>query len=233
MRVLERCGPTNQPSTDASFERNLAGLLRGHHRFVLVALSLLVACPVPGRGQLLPPGVNHYPKKAIHSGWSAQWIWATPQGLERNAHVYFRKEFELASKPPIPVAVKVSAATHYVLYVNGEKVGFGPPISDQRYHYFDTRDIAPYLRAGKNTVGVLVHSLAEKTEDYHGGRGLFLLEGSIRDGDTTVVLDTDRRWKSLLSDAWPSDAPRQSMQLGFVEIVDLRKEPRGWTEAVV
>jgi hypothetical protein len=165
-----------------------------------------------------------YPPSDIKTDWTAKWIWISPEGTEKNIHVYFRKEFKMAEKPNGPVKVFVSAATHYTLYVNGRKAGFGPPISDKRYHYYDTREIGHLLRKGDNVIAAHVYSLAEPTEDFHGGRGMFILQG--RAGD--VLLDTDSSWKSLVSPVWLRNTPRQSVQLHFVEVADLRKEPLGW-----
>ncbi|MBI4859749.1 MAG: alpha-L-rhamnosidase N-terminal domain-containing protein, partial [Candidatus Riflebacteria bacterium] len=160
--------------------------------------------------------------------WSASWIWSSARGAEPDHHVYFRRAFTLATAPAVPCSVRVSAATHYVLFVNGRKVGFGPPIADPRRHYFDTREIGPYLRPGPNVVAALVHSLATPTQDFHGGRGLFILQGTVEQPLGPVCLDTDRRWRHLVSRVWRHDAPRQSPQLHTVEIADLRQEPVGW-----
>ncbi|MCL4402140.1 MAG: glycoside hydrolase family 78 protein [Acidobacteria bacterium] len=108
--------------------------------------------------------------------------------------------------------------------MNWHKTGFGPPISDRRYHYYETRDIGPFLRPGKNVLAAHAYSLATGTEDFHGGRGLFLLEGSAG----AVRLDSGADWKYIIPPMWQRDAPRQSFQLHFVEIADLRKELTGW-----
>lgn len=163
--------------------------------------------------------------------WTAQWIWSSPRGLEANFHVYFRREFTLESLPHVPVHVAVSASTEYMLYVNGLKIGFGPPVSDPKRHYFDIREIRPYLRQGKNVIAAHVYSLATETEDTLKERGLFILEGAINAGGQKIVLDTDSRWRFLVPEVWKRDAPRQSFQLHFTEVADLRKEPRGWNEA--
>ncbi|MEO8661680.1 MAG: hypothetical protein ABI693_24640 [Bryobacteraceae bacterium] len=166
----------------------------------------------------------HYAPGQIKKAWRASWIWSSPEGREANLHVYFRRDFQLPSLPRGPVIVQVSAATHYTLYVNGHRAGFGPPISDRRYHYYDTRDIAPFLQPGKNVIAAHVYSLATGTEDFHGGRGLFLLEGTV--GSTR--LDTGAEWKYLIPPQWKQDTPRQSFQLHFIEQVDLRQELPGW-----
>jgi hypothetical protein len=144
-------------------------------------------------------------------------------------HVYFRRDFLLDSVPKVPVRVDISAETEYTLYVNGHKLGFGPPISAPTYHYYDTRDIQPYLRKGPNVIAAHVYSLATGTEDTFKERGLFILEGEVPQNGATTILDTNAKWKCLVPQVWERDAPRQSFQLHYVEIADLRKEPAGWT----
>jgi len=163
-------------------------------------------------------------------GWSAKRIWATASGLEPNTYVYFRRVFVLAEIPQAEVPVQVSACTEYALYVNGHRVGFGPPISDPHRRYFDLRNIQPYLRKGHNVMAARVYSLATATEDTRKERGWFFLQGRIRDRNEEIILDTDLQWKCLVSHVWQRNAPRQSFQLHYVEIADLRKEPIGWNE---
>jgi len=202
--------------------RSLRGARRA--RVVLISLMLVLAIAIGAIGTR----AGHFPQQAIKSQWTAQWIWATPDGLEPNSHVFFRRNFSLKTVPKGPVVVDVSAETEYTLYVNGQKVGFGPPISDSRYHYFDTRDIQSYLRAGANVIAAHVYSLATATEDTAKERGLFILEGSVPQAGTSIVLDTNRNWKFLIPEMWDPASPRQSWVLHYVEIVDLRKEPVGW-----
>ena len=160
--------------------------------------------------------------------WTAKWVWATPTGLEPDTYVYFRRAFILGSLPKDDVPIRISACTHYQLYVNGRKVGFGPPISDPLRHYFDTHNIGPYLKKGANVLAVCVYSLATATEDTKKKRGRFIFQGRIGLPGKTVILDTGREWKYLIPKTWQQNAPRQSMQLHYVEIADFRENPDGW-----
>ncbi|MGH9352578.1 MAG: family 78 glycoside hydrolase catalytic domain, partial [Terriglobia bacterium] len=184
---------------------------------------------------LTEAGEGATPQTALQSEhrleWSAKRIWATPGGLEPNSYVYFRRAFSLNSVPAGDVPVRVSASTEYILYLNGQKAGFGPPISDPRRHYFDLRNVQPYLRKGPNVIAARVYSLATATEDTKKERGWFILQGCVRDGSREVSVDTGPEWKRLVSDVWKRAAPRQSFQLHYVEIADFRKEPVGWNEA--
>lgn len=160
--------------------------------------------------------------------WTAKWIWATPTGLEPDTYVYFRRAFTLASLPMGEVFIRISACTHYQLYVNGHKVGFGPPISDPLRCYFDSHDIRPYLKEGVNLIATCAYSLATATEDTKKERGRFIFQGRIDLPGKSVILDTGREWKCLIPKTWRRNAPRQSMQLHYVEIADFRENPEGW-----
>ena len=62
----------------------------------------------------------HYSAGQIKKDWRASWIWCSQEGREANLHVYFRRVFQLQSVPRGPVTVRVSAATHYTLYVKSK-----------------------------------------------------------------------------------------------------------------
>lgn len=157
------------------------------------------------------------------------WIWAPKlNGLEPNTFVYFRREFDLDAMPSGETPIRISASTEYKLYVNGSYIGFGPPISSPRRLYFDTHNLSPCLRKGRNVIAVQVYSLATATEDTVKERGYFFFQGSASPGRRRITLDSDNRWKCLPSQAWLADAPRQSPQLHYVEIADFQKEPAGW-----
>jgi Alpha-L-rhamnosidase N-terminal domain. len=52
--------------------------------------------------------------------------------------------------------VHFSADTRYKLYVNGKHVAVGPTRSSPLIWYYDTLDIAPYLKEGQNEIGFVV-----------------------------------------------------------------------------
>jgi hypothetical protein len=52
--------------------------------------------------------------------------------------------------------VHVSADNRYRLFVNGQSVAAGPPQSDLRNWRFNTVDLGPYLKAGRNVLAAVV-----------------------------------------------------------------------------
>jgi hypothetical protein len=163
-----------------------------------------------------------------HTRWRAQWIWSKGDPVPQNFYLYFRKTFTLKEKV-ISVPIHVTADSRYKLYVNGRFVGRGPVRSDQGWQYYDTYDLAPFLRAGENVVAAIVHQYGVPTHSYTLGRGGFLLQGEVQQRDGRLVrLDTDSTWRVLPSAAWDRDTPRVSPAIMWMEIYDARKEPVGW-----
>ncbi|KAL2823214.1 hypothetical protein BDW59DRAFT_180787 [Aspergillus cavernicola] len=94
----------------------------------------------------------------------ANWIW-TPNwtdspSLHNNTNpnntagqiVHFiHRPFTLSS-PPKRALLHFSADTRYKLFVNGARVAVGPSRSSPAIWYYDTLDIAPWLRVGENEV---------------------------------------------------------------------------------
>lgn len=164
--------------------------------------------------------------------WTGVWIWPSGEKAPRNSYTYFRKRLEL-DEGPRGVRVHLTADSRYQLWVNGSFVGRGPVRSDRRHLYYDTWDLAPYVRRGKNVVAVLVHHYGESTFQYMQGRGGLLAD--IVGPAGVVLARTDATWKAQRSEAWtslhpegPSRQARMSIQLGFNEVFDARREPQGW-----
>ncbi|KAN0114480.1 glycoside hydrolase family 78 protein [Hyaloscypha variabilis] len=86
----------------------------------------------------------------------ASWIWI-PNWIDSSEIntagriVRFRREFSLPSAA-IHAQLHFSADTRYKLYVNGVRVAVGPARSSLLIWYYDTLDIAPYLRKGNNEI---------------------------------------------------------------------------------
>jgi alpha-L-rhamnosidase len=89
--------------------------------------------------------------------WQAHWVSSPDITGQEAAHVLFRRSIELLAKPTRFV-VHISADNHYVFYVNGQQVCFGPQLSDIRHWRYETVDLAPYLERGKNTLAVEVYN---------------------------------------------------------------------------
>lgn len=160
--------------------------------------------------------------------WTAQWIWRSGEQFG-NAWIAFRKTFDLASDPGDAIA-NIAVDSKYWLWVNGEVViregGLkrGPTPSDT---YYDVVDLRPYLRAGPNTIAVLVWYWGRSGFSHvDSGKGGLLFEADI-DGQSIV---SDRSWVTQRhpSFGW-TEAPVPNGRLSEYNIAfDARKSMSGW-----
>jgi len=189
----------------------------------------------------------------------AEWIWRERPGTpvrgdgpggrvdyeqDRNLYVYFRRTFDLPvgeaglSAAPAEALAHVSADGRYRLFVNGAYVGRGPARCDPLWQYYDSYDIAPFLRPGRNVIAALVHSYGQDTSWYQLPRAewsrafgcggfFFQCKVGLPDG-SKLPLHSDESWRHALADAWEHDLPGGGP--GFPEVFDARREPVGWRE---
>ncbi len=87
--------------------------------------------------------------------WKAHWIMHPSVQPQQHAVILFRKTFDLPSEPDSFV-IHLSADNHYRLFVNGTYVLRGPARGDLSHWFYETVDIAPYLKSGKNSVSAEV-----------------------------------------------------------------------------
>jgi alpha-L-rhamnosidase len=123
--------------------------------------------------------------------WKAQWITAPDAPQRDEVVLHFRKVIEVAA-PPQHFLVDVSADNQFVFHVNRQRVGSGPSRSDLAHWRYETYDLAPFLRAGKNVLAATVwnfgtHAAIAQMTD----RVAFLVHGQ---GDAERLADTDASW---------------------------------------
>ncbi len=155
--------------------------------------------------------------------WAARWIWHA-DAPQRNAWVLFRSEFDIDC--PGNARLFISADTRYRVWVNGVLLGDGPPQSQPYHQYYDERDLAPYLRGGRNCIAVVVH---------HHGVQAFASGGLLAelvDGQGVTRCATGSNWRAMVGNAWRADTHFcGANKIGpFQEHVDLRAMPAGWRE---
>ena len=143
---------------------------------------------------LLDPGVAEaqLPADSPKEMWSAQWI-TSADGPQRDQSVlHFRKLIELAQQPAHFI-VHASADNQFIFYVNQQRVGFGPSRSDLGHWRYETYDIAPFLRAGRNVLAAEVWNFGVLTPLAQiSDRTGFLLHG---ESEAERIADTDPTWE--------------------------------------
>ncbi|MBN7811860.1 alpha-L-rhamnosidase N-terminal domain-containing protein [Algoriphagus sp. H41] len=144
----------------------------------------------------------------LTKNWNARWITAAESKPAEYGVYVFRKGFDLSAKPDKYV-IHVSADNKYRLYVNGEFIGVGPARNDIEHWFFDTYDIAPYLKSGKNTIAAKVwNEGAGKAEAQISLRTGFIVDG---EGDASAIATNDS-WKARKDEAY---APIQVRVYGY------------------
>ncbi|MDR0671348.1 MAG: family 78 glycoside hydrolase catalytic domain, partial [Oscillospiraceae bacterium] len=162
----------------------------------------------------------------------AQWIWDRATD-DRNTWTAFRKRFTLALAPTEPVEAQIAVDAKYWLYINGELVVFegglkrGPNWNDT---YVDRVDIAPYLRAGENTIAVLAWHFGQGdwySATNSGQAGLYF---SAEGGGVRVV--SDESWKARRVEAYGLASQQPNYRIPESSLLfDARKELANWQTA--
>jgi alpha-L-rhamnosidase len=148
-------------------------------------LSLLFAAWTMDALAQLPPD-------AMKGVWHAEWI-TSPSSPQRDSVVlHFRKSLDLGQVPRRFV-VHVSADNQFILNVNQREVGRGPAHGDLAHWRYETYDLAPFLRSGKNEIAATVWNFGALSELAQiSDRTAFVLAG---DSETERVADTGRTWE--------------------------------------
>jgi alpha-L-rhamnosidase len=162
--------------------------------------------------------------------WPARWI-SVEGASEFDYGVYhFRRTFDVNAKPE-RFPIHVTADNRYQLYVNGVRVSIGPARGDLYHWRYETVDIAPQLRAGKNVLAAVVWNLgvyAPEAQVTH--RTGFLVQG-----DTVAerIVDTGDKWKGVRDRAYaPSPVEKEQVidyfAAGACERFNAALHPWGW-----
>ncbi|MBT6005319.1 MAG: hypothetical protein HOG79_06340, partial [Prolixibacteraceae bacterium] len=127
--------------------------------------------------------------------FSASWISAENIELKEHNVIHLRKSFELTSVPD-NFKVKISADNQYRLFVNGEYVCKGPGRSDLEHWYYQTIDLAEYLKSGENVFAVEVVNFGPT----RGFSQLSHLTAFLMEGETEkeqIINTGNNGWKAI------------------------------------
>lgn len=171
-------------------------------------------------------GQTVYPRGSFNT---ADWIGCPGVSLKEYGVFHLRKTFELASKPD-QFIVHVSGDQRYRLFANGIPVCFGPARGDLRNWNYETIDIAPYLKKGKNVIAALLWNMGGGAPaaqiTYQTG---FILQGN---GDTEQIVNTNNTWKIMRNKAYfPEPFPPSrlgSYIVGSCDSVQFKDYPHTW-----
>lgn len=156
------------------------------------------------RGFLLQAGaagaLAAAPLELLHTRWNAQWV--GPAGVPpRGYGVYhFRKSFDLTAVPR-QFKVHVTGDSRYELFVNGRRVCWGPARGDLNHWRYETVDIAPHLRAGRNALAAVVWNDGEHAAVAQwSNQTAFLLQAD--DSGHEALVNTRGDWRFVANAAY-------------------------------
>ena len=197
-------------------------------RFFLLAALLLGYCGSVS-AQSAPRRDPSAPFDLRTENWNARWISVPETGAQDYGVYYFRKDVDLAAVPADYV-VHVTGDNRYKLYVNGTLVSLGPAKGDVTHWRYETADLAPWLKAGRNSIAALVyHEGPQKPDSQLSLEVGFLLQGE----GNARQLWTDKSWKCLKD---PAYSPVTAIVSGYYvagpgEQVDFSNTVADWLSA--
>ncbi|KAJ5368297.1 uncharacterized protein N7496_008057 [Penicillium cataractarum] len=143
--------------------------------------------------------------KQIVNALQANWIWI-PNWVDSSSLntagriVNFVRHITLPSSPT-QAKLHFSADTRYKLFVNGVRVAVGPTRSSPLIWYYDSLDIAPYLKPGENEIRFAV------LRYFASSRGAMAFErtalpgltivGHVEAGAETIDLGSCQGWRAF------------------------------------
>ena len=152
----------------------------------------------------IPEAIPEYSVIATEekTDWKAKWIWDKENLNEKNVWMSFNKKVKL-DKIPEELVAHISADSKYWLYINDETVVYEGSVKrgpNKNSGYYDSIDIAPYLKKGENSICALVWFWDNETSYSYSssGQGGFIFE-AIGEG---VSIISDKSWKAKRNSAF-------------------------------
>jgi len=173
-------------------------------------------------------------KQLLTRAWSAAWV-TSPDAKQREYGIYhFRKTFQL-SHQPATFWVHVTADNRYRLFVNGIPACAGPARGDLFNWFYESIDIAPYLKEGENIIAAQVWNMGDLAPvGQISNQTGFLLQGDTKEEQ---IADTDPSWKVVQNLAYQPCALdnmerlKAYMVVGPGDAVDGKLYPWNWEKA--
>ena len=139
------------------------------------------------------------PLLAIAQNNPAPWITYPSANITEYGVYHFRKAFEIKELPD-SLIVHISADNRYNLFVNGERVCYGPAKGDLQTYKYDVIDIAPFLDRGKNQLAAIVNNAGKDLQmSMFSVQTAFFLRTPHADFQ---FINTDASWKVYKNPAY-------------------------------
>jgi alpha-L-rhamnosidase len=183
-------------------------------------------------GHWSPPSPSgHFVTVLRLEDWTARWLQPQAASHQPDRVTYVRTVVTPPSGALHRATAYVSAAHTYQLFVNDQRVDFGPSFSYPDEQYVRSVDLTRQIHPGRATGLGIVHRW------YGAGQGRPLsapgviaqLSLTYTDG-RAVSYGTDGTWREVPAEWLPSPL-RNTDGSDFVEWVDGRAHPQGWSTA--
>lgn len=195
-----------------------------------VILIILMAIPVAAQpiGLVTAEKIN---PEILTNHWKAQWITDPIESILDYGVFHFRKNFELETVPG-EFIVHISADNRYRLFVNGEPVCFGPARGDLAHWFYESIDIARYLKPGKNLLAAIVWNFGDnKPWAQFSLKTALIVQGN---SASEQIVNTDASWKVIKNTAYkPSSTDAKEVLGQFIVVgpcdrLDAAQYSWGW-----
>lgn len=193
-------------------------------------LLILLALTVKAQETELVP-IKKINPEILTNHWKAQWITHPTESALDYGVFHFRKSFELASIPD-EFIIHISADNRYRLFVNGQAVCFGPARGDLSHWFYESIDIAKFLKPGKNLLAAVVWNFGEdKPWAQFSLKTALIVQGN---STPEQIVNTDNSWKVIKNKSYQSASADAKETLGqFIVVgpcdrVDAAQYPWNW-----
>ena len=187
--------------------------MTSQHAWQLFVISVLLC----GCFQTMAQDINTIPLKA-------NWIWRDcPQVRPYNDTIIAKKQVELPAAEN--AVIRISADTEYRLFVNDQWVNDGPCRSWPDHYQYDVIDATVILEGPeKNEIRVIAKFFGTGTfHQVPQEPGLLVQLDALDAAGKTITVITDDSWEIAKAEAWMSNTPKLSCQMGPYEICDARR----------
>lgn len=195
-------------------------------RRALLPLLAVLVLPGPASGD-----AGRINPALLTARWQASWIRPADAPPRAFGVYHFRHAFDLAARPDRFI-IHASGDNRYQLFVNGTRVLSGPARGDLNHWRFETADLAPHLRAGRNVLAAVVWNFAEQAPMAQVSHQTGLIVQG--DSDTERAVNTGPAWKARRDEGRtliPIDRAaifHQYFVSGPGEQLDASAHPWGW-----
>ncbi len=201
-----------------------------------LALGTTLAIPVslqasqPTEGKIQIKHEKYSTSNKVLNLSPAKWIWFPSKRCLPNTIILFRKEVVLTKKP-IRATGWILGDSRYKLYVNANRIQFGPAPSDPRWQEADPIDLTKSLKVGNNIIGseVLYYGLGDGTWPIGKPGFIFYLELEYSTVEKAHIV-SDENWQTCVAQSWRPGQFKRWYLRAFQEDFNAMKYPYGWND---